>query len=382
MHNPHNFRVPPELIFQTNCGDWMCVETFMKAIEARTLQLACNPFGPFVWSVESPPYTRLEWRNWPILRDALMKLSVMMITYNHEQFISQALNSILAQRVNFDYEIVVGEDCSTDGTRKVLMDFHLRYPQRIVPLLRDKNIGALQNMGATLAACRGIYIALLEGDDYWTDLYKLQKQADFLDRNPTSAMCCHRVQLLDPTGQERVDVYPVRAAGAYTIEDLLSENFVPACSAMVRRELIGALPSWHSKLAMGDWPLFALVSSHGKIELMDEVMAVYRVHSGGIWSSRSSSSRLREISRMLQVLDEHFDFKYTNTIRRTLAQYYLDLALLERQSGNRMDTGKYLMFCLRNGGFRFPNRILGGLAAYALIGSWYKLFSRASSMGV
>ena len=311
-----------------------------------------------------------------------MKLSVMMITYNHEQFISQALNSILAQRVNFDYEIVVGEDHSTDYTREILMDFHQRHPQRIVPLLRDKNMGALQNMGATLAVCRGNYVALLEGDDYWTDPYKLQKQVDFLDRNPAFALCCHRVQLLDPAGQEGVDVIPTRAAGPYTIEDLLSENFVPACSAMLRRELIGSLPSWHSELAMGDWPLFALVSNSGKIELMDEVMAVYRVHLGGIWSSRSSVSRLLEISRMLQVLDKHFDFKYTGTIRPTLAQYYLDLALLERQNGNRMDTGKYLMFCIRNGGSRFPHRILGGLAAYALIGHWYRLFSKANTASI
>jgi glycosyltransferase involved in cell wall biosynthesis len=308
-----------------------------------------------------------------------MKLSVMMITYNHEKFISQALNSILTQRVNFDYEIVVGEDHSTDGTREILMDFHQSYPQRIVPLIRDKNMGAIQNMGATLRACRGTYIALLEGDDYWTDRYKLQKQVDFLDSNPAFAMCCHRVQLLDPGGQEGVDVLPTRAAGSYTIEDLLIENFVPACSAMLRRELIGSLPSWHSELAMGDWPLFALVSSHGKIELMDEVMAVYRIHEGGIWSSRSRASRMAEVSRMLEVLDKHFSFRYTKTVRPILAQYYLDLALLERQNGNRMETGKYLMACIRKGGPRFPHRILGGLAAYALIGGWYKIFSRAKS---
>jgi glycosyltransferase involved in cell wall biosynthesis len=316
------------------------------------------------------------------LGDAPVKLSVMMITYNHEKFIAQALNSILTQHVNFDYEIVVGEDHSTDNTREILMAFHKRHPKRIVPLFRDKNMGAIQNMGATLAACRGTYIALLEGDDYWTDRYKLQKQVDFLDSNPAFAMCCHRVQLLDPAGQEGVDVLPTRAAGPYTIEDLLSENFVPACSAMLRRGLIGSLPSWHSELAMGDWPLFALVSSKGGIELMDEIMAVYRVHQGGIWSSRSRLSRIREVSRMLEVLDKHFSFKYTNIIRPVLAQYYLDLALLGRQNGNRMDTGKYLMACIRNGGSRFPHRILGGLAAYALIGRWYRLFSKANTAGI
>jgi glycosyltransferase involved in cell wall biosynthesis len=311
-----------------------------------------------------------------------VKLSVMMITYNHENFIAQALNSILTQRVNFDYEIVVGEDHSTDGTREILMDFHQRHPQRIVPLLREKNMGAVHNMGATLVVCRGTYIALLEGDDYWTDPYKLQKQVDFLDSNPTSAMCCHRVQLLDPTGQEHIDVHPTRAAGAYTIENLLSENFVPACSAMLRRELIGSLPPWHSELAMGDWPLFALVSSKGGIQLMDEIMAVYRVHQGGIWSSRSRVSRMREISRTLEVLDKHFRFRYTNSVRPALAQCYLELALMERKNGKRLDTWKYLTACIRNGGSSLPHRTLGGLVAYALIGRWYKLFSKANTVGI
>src|ERR1700693_1479404 len=97
-----------------------------------------------------------------------MKLSVMVITYNHERFLAQALESILAQRVNFDYEIVVGEDCSTDRTRDILMDFHNRYPDRIVPLLRNANIGGPRNAMAPRAACRGQYLAVLEGDDYWT----------------------------------------------------------------------------------------------------------------------------------------------------------------------------------------------------------------------
>jgi len=306
----------------------------------------------------------------------------MMITYNHEQFISQALNSILSQRVNFDYEIVVGEDCSTDRTREILLDFQQKYPTRIRPLVRNKNMGAIKNMGATLSACRGNYVAFLEGDDYWVDEHKLQKQIDFLDNNPASAMCCHRVRFLDPDQKEGIHIHPSCPAGSYSIEHLLEENFVPACSAVVRRDLIGPLPAWHSQLAMGDWTVFALVSSHGNIELMDEVMAVYRVHQRGIWSSRSRVSRMREISRMLEVLDKHFSFRYKNTIRPVLAQYYLDMALLERQNGNRRDAAKYLMCSLRNGGTRFPHRILGGLAAYSLIGSWYKLFSRTSSTGI
>src|ERR1700676_449892 len=117
-----------------------------------------------------------------------MKLSVMMITYNHERYIAQAIESILAQKVNFDYELVIGEDCSTDGTRAVILDFHRRYPSRIVPLLRERNLGGPRNFLGTLAACRGKYLALLEGDDYWICTDKLQRQVDFLEANPAWAI--------------------------------------------------------------------------------------------------------------------------------------------------------------------------------------------------
>ena len=223
-----------------------------------------------------------------------MKLSVMMITYNHERFIAQALESVLAQQVNFDYEIVIGEDCSTDRTREILMDFCRRYPKRIVPLLRDKNVGAMRNAEATLAACRGQYLALLEGDDYWTSREKLERQVKFLDTHPGSSMCCHRVQFLDETGLAKTDVFPSLPAGPYTIEDILKGNFVMTCSAVLRRDLVPALPLWFRKMKLGDWPMFALVARYGTIELMDEVMAVYRVHSGGTWSSLPLITRLRE----------------------------------------------------------------------------------------
>jgi glycosyltransferase involved in cell wall biosynthesis len=307
-----------------------------------------------------------------------MKLSVMMITYNHERFIAQALESVLAQRVNFDYEIVVGEDCSTDRTREILMDFCRRYPNRIVPLLRDKNIGAAQNAEGTLAACRGQYLALLEGDDYWTSPEKLQQQVNFLDTHPGSAMCCHRVQFLHGTGLAEGEVFPLLPAGAYTIEDLLGGNFVMTCSAVLRRDLVPSLPSWFRKMKLGDWPMFALAARGGTIDLMDDVMAVYRVHAESTWSSLPTITRLAEGSRMLKALDEHLDFRYTRTIRRTIAQSYFVMACLARQDGARTEAGKHLLNCIRNGGWRLPGskKGLAGLAAYTLIGSWYKIFLR------
>jgi glycosyltransferase involved in cell wall biosynthesis len=308
-----------------------------------------------------------------------MKVSVMIITYNHHRFISQALESVLAQKVDFDYEIVVGEDCSTDGTRAILMDFHRHYPGRIFPLLRNRNVGAMQNLRETLAACRGQYVALLEGDDYWTNDQKLQKQVDFLDGHPDCALCCHRVRFLDEKSTD--EVFPSFRAGSYTIEDLLKGNFVMTCSTVLRRNFVGAIPDWFSRMKLGDWPLFALVARHGNIELMDEIMARYRVHGGGIWTSMPQTARMKAGTQMLKALDKHFGFRYTDIIRETIARPYLGMAMAAQASGRRTDTARYLYTCLRNGGWQFgeSRRTMIALAAYALVGPRYKLFSRSKS---
>jgi glycosyltransferase involved in cell wall biosynthesis len=310
-----------------------------------------------------------------------MKLSVMMITYNHERFIAQALASVLAQRVNFDYEIIVAEDKSTDGTRDIVLDFHRRYPGRIVPLLRDQNLGAMRNFKDALAFCRGEYVALLEGDDLWTHEDKLQTQTNFLDEHPDYAICCHRARFVDETGGGQSRIYPTLPAGTYSILDLFDGNWIVTCSVMYRWGSVGSLPDWFLTLKMGDWPLHILVGRAGKIHLMDEVMSVYRIHQGGIWSSLSHFDQIRAATGMLMALDKHLGFQYTSTIRRTLARSYFEMAYHARQEGNRTETGKHLFNFIRNGGWQFAGsrRTLASFAAYAVFGSWYKLFSRAKS---
>jgi glycosyltransferase involved in cell wall biosynthesis len=299
-----------------------------------------------------------------------VKLSVAMITYNHESFIGQALESVLAQRVNFDYEIVVGEDCSTDGTRAILMDFCRRYPERIVPLLHDRNIGALRNFQATLAACRGQYLAIVEGDDYWTCQRKLQTQVDFLDEHPDYAICFHRARTRDETASARTDVLPRCPAGTYTIEDLIAFNLIPTCTVMYRRASVGPLPNWFLDLKLGDWPLHILVARFGKIRLMDEVMAVYRMHPGGMWTSGEAISQKHAMMRMMEALDRHMDYQYTAAINRWRAVCYFDMALIERLNGNRVATIKYLVASVRNGRLPLSGRwrALGALLAYSVFG--------------
>jgi glycosyltransferase involved in cell wall biosynthesis len=301
-----------------------------------------------------------------------------MITYNHERFIGQALEGVLSQKVNFDYEIVIGEDCSTDGTRAVIQDFQRRNPDRIVPLFREANVGAMRNFAETLAACRGEYVAFLEGDDYWTSAHKLQMQVDFLDAHLDHAVCCTRALFVEEGAQGHSEMQPQIPAGSYSIIDLFATNLVVTCTVMYRWGSVGLLPDWVFGLKMADWPLHVLVARSGKLRLLDEVTSTYRIHPGGIWSSLSPQDQKLAIVETLRTMEKHLDSQYKNQIRDALANRYLELANGARFSGSRVETARYLFYYARNGGLRLPlNRFVAGLAAYTLIGSGYRVFSRA-----
>jgi glycosyltransferase involved in cell wall biosynthesis len=131
-------------------------------------------------------------------------VSVFMITYNHEKYIAQALNSVLMQKTSFDYEIVIGDDCSTDSTQKIIKDYVTKHPNKIKPIFQTVNVGAMRNAYEfTLPECKGKYIATLEGDDYWTDPDKLQKQVDFLESNENYSVCFHHVIMVDAQGKPK-----------------------------------------------------------------------------------------------------------------------------------------------------------------------------------
>jgi glycosyltransferase involved in cell wall biosynthesis len=259
-----------------------------------------------------------------------MKVSVAMITYNHERFVAQAIESVLMQEADFDFELVIGEDCSTDGTRRVVAEYGARHPDKIRLLLPERNLGMNRNLAQTLRACRGAYVALLEGDDYWTSPRKLAKQAALLDERPDCAICFHNVEMFfeDDPGRGRSRMCPDDQKAVSTIEDLLQHNFIPACSTMFRRAGLGDLPEWFYELRMGDWPLHVLNARRGNIVYLPEVMAAYRAHGGGVWSVKSGAEQISAYRRFYELIDAHLEYKYTKLIRRALTKwdYHLGLA--------------------------------------------------------
>jgi glycosyltransferase involved in cell wall biosynthesis len=215
-----------------------------------------------------------------------MKVSVCMPAYNHAPFIAQAINSVLMQQTDFEYELIIGEDCSTDNTRDIVVDYKRKYPDKIRLLLNENNIGMQHNSLQILQAASGEYIAMLEGDDYWTSPHKLQKQVAHLDCHRDLSMCFHNVMVFKEGHNRPFYSSPMRPI--YTLEDIAVSNFIHTPSVMFRAKCFSEFPPmWYSMLPMGDWPSYIICAQKGGLGYIDENMATYRVHAGGIWSSQS-----------------------------------------------------------------------------------------------
>ena len=244
-----------------------------------------------------------------------VKVSVCVVTYNHERYIAQAIESVLAQRTTFPYEIVIGEDCSTDNTRAIVRDLVARYPDRIRLRLADRNQGGKQNFMGTFNDCRGQYVVILEGDDYWTCADKLQLQVEALEAHPNWALCFHPATCVYEDGRQGPELLPEswdRSEGR--LEDLFERNFMATSSVLFRNRLFPALPDWFAEISIGDWALHILNAAHGRIGFLPQVMSAYRIHAGGVFSSRSLASKLEETFKMLTAIDHHFGGKYSKAI--------------------------------------------------------------------
>ena len=252
--------------------------------------------------------------------DPAIRISVHLITYNHENYIRRAIEGVLVQKVNFTYELLIGDDCSTDNTREIIKEYHNKYPEIIKPLLHPYNLGpkgleGKNNFLTTLYACKGKYIALCDGDDYWIDPFKLQKQVDFLEANEDYAICFHRVYELAPgKGPELSNLNTSVNQETYTIEDLAKGNFIHTPSVVFRNGLIPKLPTWFMDAPAGDYVLHMLNAEHGKIKYFPDPMAVYRRHSGGVWSSVDYRTNLIKFNWIKKKLDTHFNYKYHNLL--------------------------------------------------------------------
>jgi len=205
-------------------------------------------------------------------------VSVCMITYNHESFIRQAIDSVLFQNASIGFELVIGEDCSTDGTRGICEEYANTHKQiRLLPSL--KNLGLMPNFIRTLQACHGKYTAICEGDDYWTDPLKLQKQVDFLETNSSYAGCAHQSMVLVDNTESRL--FRQNVPQEITVTDLIGLRLFHTASVVFRSSVLELINNAPPVLS-GDRLVNFCIAFSGKFRFIDECMCVYRLHDAGM----------------------------------------------------------------------------------------------------
>jgi glycosyltransferase involved in cell wall biosynthesis len=258
-------------------------------------------------------------------------ISIALITYKHELFVSETLKGIALQNFSGTIEIVIGDDCSPDDTRKLLEEF-ANANSNVRLLFHKKNIGMVGNWTSVLSACRGKYIAVCEGDDYWTASEKLQQQFDFLENNKDFSMCWHPVKVLNE-GIERP--YPYDDSKEISdISDLILYHYIPTCSLFFRNNLIQSWPSWIYKARSFDIILEMLIGINGKAKCIDKLMGTYRQHPEGV-SKSDQHLRLGALSQLyiLKKFNSYSCFRYDDLVRKkmnSITVYQLKRADLQR----------------------------------------------------
>jgi len=216
-------------------------------------------------------------------------VSIIMLTYNHEKYIAQAIESVLAQKTDFSYELIIGEDCSTDRTREIVFQYQKKCPKVIRVITSKKNVGMRKNSLRVLKSARGKYIAHCEGDDYWCDPLKLQKQVAIMEADPSISMCFHAViyEYANPSRKKKTVRYH-KGNHFFSIKDVIIKEgyFYKILSAMVNRSIFNNMPAWYHESPVGDSALSLLAALNGRIFYLNKLMAVYRLGVSGSWSQK------------------------------------------------------------------------------------------------
>jgi glycosyltransferase involved in cell wall biosynthesis len=268
-------------------------------------------------------------------------VSVVMITYMHEQFIADAINGILIQEVDFQVELILADDCSPDGTEKIVKSFE-SHPNflRVKYTKHSKNIGMMPNFIWALNQARGRYIALCEGDDYWTDPLKLQKQVDFLEGNEDFSLVAHDIMLLKDDNY----ISDKKNRTEFFLSDFFKGSCINTVSAVFRNNIHSIESIEHARV--GDWALFILCAEKGRVGFISEEMAVYRIHDAGIFSGVEKKDE--KIIEILESFKKVFP-KYKDEFQKSIVSksLYLNLYSVKLKSilsGKTPPIAVYLKF--------------------------------------
>lgn len=294
-----------------------------------------------------------------MIRDLSLELSplvsVFMMAYNHDKFIEKAIESVIYQKTNFDFELVIGDDFSRDHTRSVIMAMNEKFPGKLKLLFHNEHIGAVANQMAVLSACTGKYIAFCEGDDFWIDDHKLHSQIVLLESDPEVSLVYSDIITVDKNGKqvvnENLDLVRNRYRSGYLFTDLLAGNFINTCTAVVRRDKLpegihDANKYWYCY----DYWLWLRIAARGKIHFIDKATSAYRIHESNVSKTTEFKDKRKSFYLYYDVIEA---FSRTNSriltvverriiLRKLISLFRQSYGTIQQKSKIMVMMGRYL----------------------------------------
>lgn len=257
-------------------------------------------------------------------------VSIICLTYNHSHYIKNALDGFLMQKTNFKYEIIVHDDASTDATADIIREYEKKYPERIKPIYQSENqyskrVGILKTY--VYPVIKGKYVAICEGDDFWIDENKLQRQVDFLEKHPEYTACVHAHRQMDMRDNTVKDIHAFDYSCTVTTPQIIKGdgNLFATNSTMCKAEVLFNIPPFRENSPAGDYPMMIQMAFFGKVYYFDEVMSCYRYMVPMSWSVRNMADEkmrkvhIEKIQKMLEEADRYSEYQYHDAF-----QYIID----------------------------------------------------------
>lgn len=264
-------------------------------------------------------------------------VSILVPTYNHASYIERAVRSVVRQQTTFPYEIIIGDDCSVDGTRDIVRNLCDQSPAEIRLILPDLNQGAFGNaiFRLMIDLARGQYLALIDGDDYWIARDKLQRQVELLQIAPDCSLVFHNAYNLQPDGKidDYVRSFNIEIKERYSVEDILFQNFIPGSSIVARADAVRDLPAELEAAPAGDWIFNVVCALRGDLAYIDERWSVRRVHPGGLFSGKTYEERLKLDIGSMRAINAYIRNSHDDALYRRRASNHLRLMTMLLEQG-------------------------------------------------
>ena len=286
---------------------------------------------------------------------------IRCITYNHEAFLKDALDGFLMQKTDFPFVAVVHDDASTDGTVAILREYAERYPDIILPIFEEENQYSKRDgtitrvMNIAKLATGAKYVAMCEGDDYWTYEYKLQKQVDFLETHPDYSLVFHNAKTLRMDGASGTlgqSIYHQDKSREYTAKEIYCQWTIPTASALYRIEIDTDPIQYNTKFKVGDNVKFLTAAKHGKLYGIFEDWSVYRLHKGGVTVASGHGAFAKTLIEHSKVIEEVFaSLLGKDVCREVIVNHYLSILKIDRNNKRYKEYCIYFIKAVKDCGF-------------------------------